>query len=154
MVIEGLAISPSTELDGFVLRVPTSVADEPLGVYMVSRFTSLDPILQVGQGDGLNQAFNDNGDFFPDSIDYNNVFIVAECDDAGAGTCIDTPAFPPSGTGVVISNGSSYIAGERDAGIVLTPETNDPLLYVFGSYDGSSNGAYAIMVIGSVPGAR
>ena len=42
MVIEGLAISPSTELDGFVLRVPSSVADEPLGVYMVSRFTSLD----------------------------------------------------------------------------------------------------------------
>ena len=48
------------------------------------------------------------------------------------------PAFPPSGTGVVISNGSSYIAGERDAGIVLTPETNEPLLYVFGSYEGST----------------
>lgn len=155
MVLEGLAISPSTELDGFVIRVPSSVAQETLGVYMVSRYTDLDPILSVWNGEGLNQAFDEFGEFYPDFIDYNNLLQVFECDDAGAGTCADTPPFPTTGgTGVRIANGSSYIGGEYDAGIALIPETSDPLLYVFGSYNGASAGTYAIMVIGNVPGER
>ncbi len=154
MVLEGLAISPSTELDGFVIRVPSSVAEEPIAVYMISRYNSLDSILTVGQGPGLNQAFDDDtGDFMPNAIDYNDVFIVAECDDAGSGDCADTPAFPAR-TGVDIANGSLYLGSSTDAGIVLMPNSSDPLLYVFGSYDGRSAGEYAIMVIGNVPGER
>lgn len=155
MVLEGLAISPSTELDGFVIRVPNSVALEPLAVYMVSRYTDLDPILSVWYGPGLNRAFDDLGDFYPDLINYNDLTLFMECDDAGVDSCVDTPAFPTSGgTGVRIANGSSYVGGSYDAGIVVIPETSDPLLYVFGSYEGRSAGTYAIMVIGHVPGER
>ncbi|NDJ87074.1 MAG: hypothetical protein GYB66_14440 [Chloroflexi bacterium] len=152
MVIEGLAIQPASELDGFVIRVPGSVAEEPLAVYMVSRYTSLDASLSVLRGDGLTQAFDAANEFDPDAIDFNAIQVIAECDDAGTGTCADTPRFPSTGSGVVIANGSSYIAGETDPGVVLAPEDSTPILYVFGSSDQASSGAYAIMVIGSVPG--
>lgn len=152
LIIEGLAISPSDELDGFVIRVPSSLAMEPLGVYIVSRYTDLDTVMELWQGEGLNQAFDSAGNFYPESIDYNNLSVILECDDAGAGTCADTPAFPSSGTGVVISNGSSYIAGSTDSGLIVTPNSSDPMLFVFGSYNSASSGPYAIMVIGNVPG--
>lgn len=152
MVIEGLAISPATEADGFILRVPEAITDEPLSVYMISRFVDLDPYLQVASGPGLNQAFDSDGYLNPDFIDYDNVFILAECDDAGQGTCAETPALP--GGGVAISNGSDYVTGRVDAGIQGTPETSDPFLFVFSSYQGRTRGTYAIVVMGAVPSVR
>jgi hypothetical protein len=151
MVIEGLAISPSTEADGFVIRVPTAVALDPLSVYMIARFTDLDPYLQLAAGEGLDDAFGPDGEFDPDFIDYNNAFIAFECDDAGdASNCgNDTPEL--SGGGIDIANGSTYITGSVDAGIRVIPETTDPLLYIFSSNQGRSAGTYAILIIGSAP---
>jgi hypothetical protein len=151
MVLEGLAISPSTELDGFAVRVPTSVAQDPLSVYMVSQFTDLDPTLEAAQGEGLDQAYDENGDFDPDLVDFNDLSSVAFCDDVAVGDCSDTPAFP--GGGVDIANGSRYVAGELDAGLVIIPQSSRPILYIFGSAGGRSAGQYAIMIIGTVPGA-
>lgn len=149
MVIEGLAIAYPEEADGFVLRVPTAVADETLGVYMISRYNDLDPYLQLAAGEGLNEAYGPDGTFDPEFIDYNNAFIAFECDDAGTGDCSDMDAM--SGGGIDISNGSDYITWEYDAGIQAVPETTDPLLYVFSSSGSSSSGTYAILVMGTMP---
>lgn len=155
MVIEGLAISPFSELDGFSIRVPTSVAQEELAVYMVARTTSLDPYLQVGRGPGLTEAYVDN-EFDPELVDFENVFLQLDCDDAGLNIgesdCRDTPAFSP-GSEIDIANGSTYVTGDVDAGIVGIPENSDPLLYIFGSSGGRSGGDYAILIIGYVPDA-
>ena len=150
MVIEGLAIQPSTELDGFVIRVPEALTDETLSVYMISRYTDLDPHLQIAAGDGLEGVFTSRGEFLPDLIDYNNAFFIAECDDAGSFNCEEgTPALP--GGGIDIANGHTYVTGSFDAGIQIVPDTTDPLLYVFGSSDGRSRGEYAILIIGTAP---
>lgn len=150
LIIEGLAISPSDELDGFAVRVPDSVALETLSVYMVSKYVDLDPYLELYQGDGLTQAYDEDGNFYEDSVDYNNIEFLFACDDAGIGDCADTPAFP--GGGVDIANGSRYVAGELDAGLLVTPNSSLPMLFAFGSVNGASAGEYAIMVIGFVPG--
>jgi hypothetical protein len=150
LIIEGLVISPSDELDGFAVRVPDSVALETISVYMVSKYTDLDPYLELYQGDGLTQAYDDEGNFYEDSVDYNNIEFLFACDDAGIGDCVDTPAFP--GGGVDIANGSRYVAGELDAGLLVTPNTSQPMLFAFGSVNGASSGDYAIMVLGTVPG--
>lgn len=152
MVIEGLAISPSDELDGFVIRVASRVAEEPIYVYMVSRYTDLDPFLQLYAGEGLDNAYGEDGSLQADLIDTNNVSLIFECDDAGGTGCEDTPAFP--GGGVAIANGSSYVAGQYDSGLGVIPGTSDAMLFAFGSYSGRTAGQYAIMIIGSVPGAR
>jgi hypothetical protein len=150
MVIEGLAIQPNTELDGFVIRVPEPLADETLSVYMISRYADLDPFLQIAAGEGLEDSFTSQGEFIPDSIDYENAFFIASCDDAGSSNCEeDTPALP--GGGIDIANGRTYITGHFDAGIQLVPETTDPLLYVFGSSERRSRGEYAILIIGTAP---
>jgi hypothetical protein len=155
MVIEGLAISPFTELDGFAIRVPTSVAQEELAVYMVARTTSLDPFLQVGRGPGLSEAYIDN-EFDADLVDFENVFLLSDCDDAGldigGSDCTDTEPFSSSSE-IDIANGSTYITGGVDAGIVGLPESSEPLLYIFGSASGRSGGDYAILIIGHVPEA-
>lgn len=155
MVIEGLVISPFSELDGFSIRVPSSVADENLGVYMISRTNSLDPLLQVGRGDGLTEAYVDN-EFVPDLVDFDNIFLLLDCDDLGvdvAGSdCTENLPFSP-GSEVSVANGSTYVTGEFDAGIVGLPETSEPLLYIFGSSGGNSGGDYAILIIGQVPDA-
>ncbi len=149
MVIEGLAIAYPEEADGFVLRVPTAVADETLGVYMISRYNDLDAYLQLAAGEGLNDAYGPDGTFDPEFIDYNNAFIAIECDDAGTGSCSDMDAM--SGGGIDISNGSDYITWEYDAGIQAVPETTDPLLYVFSSSGSGSSGTYAILIMGTMP---
>lgn len=151
LIIEGLAISPFTELDGFSVRVPRAAQEEPLGVYMVARYTDLDPYMYIAAGEGLNDAYSPEGDFFPDLIDFNQVFgPIYECDDAGVGACDFSPNFE-SGN-ILISNGSSYNPGSVDAGLMLVPNTTDPILYVLGSLNGSSGGTYAILVTGYVPG--
>lgn len=152
MVIEGLAINPSDEADGFVIRVPEATADEPLGVYMISRYIDLDPYLSVAAGEGLDEAFGPDNDFNPDFIDFNNLLLLAECDDAGTGVCEDTPAMP--GGGIDIVNGSDYVTGELDAGLQFVPESTEPFLYIFTSYSGQSSGTYAIAIMGSVPSVR
>lgn len=149
MVIEGLAIAYPEEADGFVLRVPSAVADNTLGVYMIGRYNDLDAYLQLATGEGLNDAFGSDGTFDPDFIDYNNAFIQFECDDAGSGDCSDMQAM--SGGGIDISNGSDYITWEYDAGIQVIPETTDPMLYVFSSSGSASSGTYAILVMGTMP---
>ncbi|MBI5931605.1 MAG: PPC domain-containing protein [Chloroflexi bacterium] len=150
LVIEGLAISPASELDGFALRVPDSVAEDNLSVYMISEYADLDPYLELYQGDGLTQAYDTDGNFYEDSLDYNNLEFILSCDDAGVNDCSNTPAFP--GGGVDIANGSTYIAGDYDAGLLVTPNSSLPMLFVFGSYSGQTAGQYAIMVLGTVPG--
>lgn len=152
MVLEGLAISPFTELDGFVIRVASRVAADPLSVYMVSMYTNLDPYLEMYAGDGLLHAYGEDDNLQPDLMDLDDIELVFTCDDAGGAGCEDTPAFP--GGGVDIANGSRYVAGEYDSGLSIIPNNSDPLLFVFSSYSGQSGGQYAIMVIGSVPGAR
>lgn len=149
MVIEGLAIATNDEADGFMLRVPSAVVDETLGVYMISRYTDLDPYLQVALGEGLNDAIGPDGTFDPDFIDFDNVFIEAECDDAGYNDCSEMDAM--SGGGIDIANGSDYITGEYDAGLQGTPETTDPMLFVFSSSSSASSGTYAILVTGTIP---
>ena len=149
MVIEGLAIAYPEEADGFVLRVPIAVADETLGVYMISRYNDLDPYLQLATGEGLNDAFSSDGTFDPDYIDYNKAFIAFECDDAGSGDCSDMQAM--SGGGIDISNGSDYITWQYDAGIQVVPQTTDPMLYVFSSSGSTTSGTYAILIMGTMP---
>lgn len=151
LIIEGLAISPFTELDGFAVRVPEAAQEEPLGVYMVARYVDLDPYLALYAGDGLTNAYSADGTLFPDSIDYDQVFgPLFECDDAGVGDCDYSPNFENGN--ILISNGSSYNPGSVDAGLMLVPNTTDPLLYTFGSRNGASGGTYAILVTGFVPG--
>lgn len=151
LIIEGFAISPATELDGFSVRVPQAAQEEPLGVYMVARFTDLDPYLYIATGEGLNDAYAPDGTFFPSLVDFNEVFgPIYECDDAGRGDCSFSPNFEDGN--ILISNGSSYNPGSVDAGLMLTPNTTDPILYVFGSLNGNSSGTYAILVTGFVPG--
>lgn len=149
MVIEGLAIAYAEEADGFILRVPTAVADQTLGVYMISRYNDLDAYLQLAAGDGLNDAFGSDGTFDPELIDYNNAFIAFECDDAGSGDCSEMDAM--SGGGIDIANGSDYITWEYDAGIQVVPETTDPMLYVFSSSGSATSGTYAILILGTIP---
>lgn len=149
MVVEGLAVAYPEEADGFILRVPTAVADQTLGVYMISRYNDLDPYLQLATGEGLNDAFGSDGTFDPDFIDYDNAFIQFECDDAGSGDCSDMDAM--SGGGIDISNGSDYITWEYDAGIQVIPETTDPMLYVFSSSGSATSGTYAILITGVMP---
>lgn len=155
MVIEGLAISPFSELDGFAIRVPSSVAQEELSVYMVARTTSLDPFLQVGRGPGLSEAYIDN-EFDADLVDFENVFLLSDCDDAGldigGSDCTGTEPFS-AGSEIDIANGSTYVTDDVDAGIVGLPESSEPLLYIFGSSSGRSGGDYAILIIGQVPEA-
>ncbi|PJF44793.1 MAG: hypothetical protein CUN55_02120 [Phototrophicales bacterium] len=151
LIIEGLAISPSTELDGFSVRVPEDAQEEPLGVYMVARYTDLDPYMYIAAGEGLNAAYSPDGEFFPDLIDYNRVFgPLYECDDASVAPCDFSPNFENGN--ILISNGSSYNPGRVDAGLMLIPYTTDPILYVLGSLNGASSGTYAILVTGYVPG--
>ncbi len=124
-VFEGLAIAPNTEQDAVTLSVSQAVQNEPIYVYMVSQLASLDPYMQLA---GTN-------------------FV---CDDAGAGSCADTPPFP--GGGVSITNGGTYIAGQYDAGIGITPGGTGDFTFIFGSYGGRSAGNYAMIVIGASPG--
>lgn len=154
MVIEGFVISPFTEQDGFSVRVPFAVQTEPLGVYMIARFTDLDPYMFIGTGTGLNQAYDTDGNFDWQLIDFNNVFgPLLECDNLGFNEC-DFAATFPTGT-VAVTNGSSYNPDNRiDAGITVVPNTTDPILYFLGSSAGRSGGRYAIVVTGAVPGAN
>lgn len=141
MVVEGLAINPRDELDGFLLSVPSVVQNEEIGVYMVSRTTSLNSYMMLGGGPGIQQA----------ELDFNNATTLAECDDVAVGVCSSVPDFP--GGGVSITNGGRYVAGQTDAGIVFTPESTDKFIYLFGSSNNQSSGDYAIIVTGTVPGS-
>jgi hypothetical protein len=150
LIIEGLAIQPADELDGFSIRVPSDVAEEPLGVYMIARYVDLDPYLAMGMGDGLTNAYVD-GNFDPELVDYDDIeYPLFECNDAGLDECSDMPGFP--GGPIAIANGSDYNPGSVDAGLMLTPNSSNPMLFVFGSNDSQSTGTYAIMIIGTVPG--
>ena len=141
MVVEGLAINPRSELDGFLISVPSVVANEEIGVYMISRDGSrLDPYLQVFGGPGLQLA----------EPNFEQMELLAVCDDVGVGDCSDTPSFP--GGGVMIRNGYRYEAGERDAGITGSLGSTDKFLFAFGSYESSSSGDYGIIVVGTAPG--
>ncbi len=149
MVIEGFRIAPADELDGFSLRVPSSVALDALGVYMISLDNNLDPYMAMGAGPGLSQAYLTDG-FEPDIIDYDNIFYpVLQCDDMGLRECDFTPSLP--GGILSIKGGGNYVVGEFDAGMVVIPNWTDPMLYTFGSVNGASSGDYAIMVFGGVP---
>lgn len=141
MVIEGLAINPRDELDGFLISVPTVVQQQEIGVYMVSRYINLDAYMMLWQGQGLQQ----------DPIDFETVTAIQDCDDVAVGNCSTIPAFP--GGGVSIANGNAYIAGATDAGIVLVPNSNEKFLFAFGSSNEGSTGDYAIIVTGMVPGS-
>jgi|GEM_PF-2812823 len=141
MIIEGLAINPADELDAFLISVPQVLVQEELGVYMISRDGSrVDPYMEVYGGDGLQT----------DPLDFNQVSLLALCDDAGVGDCSDTPEFP--GGGIFIRNGNRYEAGNTDAGISASLGTTDRFLYAFGSYNGASTGDYGIVVIGTAAG--
>jgi hypothetical protein len=154
MIIEGFVIQPRDEQDGFSVRVPQAVQTEPLGVYMIARFTDLDPYMFIGAGEGLNQAYDANGDFDWQLIDFNRVFgPLLECDNLGFAEC-DFAATFPTGT-VDVTNGSSYAPDNRvDAGITVVPNTTDPILYFLGSSGARTSGRYAIVVTGSVPGVN
>ncbi|MBN1966238.1 MAG: PPC domain-containing protein, partial [Anaerolineae bacterium] len=125
-VFEGMAIAPSTEQDAATLEVSESIMNETIYVYMVSRTTALDPYMRL-EGTGI------------------------ICDDAGIGTCADTPAFP--GGGVSINNGNTYVAGGLDAGLGVVPGSTGELTFLFESFGGNSAGDYAMIVIGAAPGA-
>jgi hypothetical protein len=145
MVVEGLAISPSDELDGFLISVPEVVQDQAIGVFMVSRDGgTLDPRIEMYAGTGLQT----------ETLDFNNISVIFSCDDVATNTggddCTNTPAFP--GGGVMIANGYRYEAGTSDAGIIVTPGSTEKYLFAFGSYDGASSGDYAIIVLGNAPG--
>ena len=142
MVVEGLAINPRDELDGFLISVPTVLINEPIGVYMVNRSGSrVDPYLQLAGGHGLQQ----------DPLDFNQAQILMICDDAGVGDCSNTEQFP--GGGVDITNGFRYEADTNDAGISIALGSTDKFLYAFGSYNSETTGDYAIIVVGTVPGS-
>ncbi|MCL4879895.1 MAG: discoidin domain-containing protein [Anaerolineae bacterium] len=141
MVIEGLAINPRTELDGFLISVPSVVQDQEIGVYMVSRYTNLDSYMMLWTGEGLQQ----------DPINFDTVTAILDCDDVAVGNCASVPAFP--GGGVSITNGNTYVAGATDAGIIMTPNSNEKFLFAFGSSNEGSTGDYAIIVTGTVPGS-
>ncbi|MFW5749044.1 MAG: hypothetical protein ACOCYT_05470 [Chloroflexota bacterium] len=151
MIIEGFRIDPRDELDGFALRVPASVATAPLGVYMISLTTQLDPFMAMGAGPGLTNAYVD-GSLDTDLIDFDNiVYPLFECDDVGIGAC-DFSLPLPAGV-IEINTTGRYATGQFDSGLVLVPNTTDPLLYAFSSRNSASVGDYAILVLGSVPGA-
>lgn len=150
LIIEGFRIDPRDELDGFSIRVPSSVATEPLGVYVIAADTSLDAIMGVGAGDGLSQAYSGN-DFEPDDVDYDNIsYPLLFCDNIGVETCDFTPELVQQAFS--IKGGGNYVYGPTDAGLVLIPNMTDPLLYAFGSSSSETVGDYAILVYGTVPG--
>jgi|GEM_PF-2491413 len=130
-IFEGLAISPATEQDAVTFNVSGAIQNEPILVYMIAETTSLDSYM------------------FVDGTD-----IV--CDDAGSGPCADTPAFSTdqnNAHGVVIANGGQYIAWQYDAGIRVVPGGTGDLTFVFQSYNGQTQGEYAMVVVGAAPGA-
>lgn len=141
MVIEGLAIEPADELDGFLISVPEVIQDEPIGVYMISRFAQLDAYMELYGGPGLQTPV----------LDFNQVEFIASCDDVGVGDCTNTPQFPGGGTD--IANGYRYEAAALDAGLNYSLGSTDKFLYVFGSSSSRSRGDYGIIVIGTVPGS-
>lgn len=140
MVVEGLLIEPATDADGFLVSVPSVVQDLPMGVYMLPiSGGGVDPYITGYYGDGL-QGY---------TLDYDATEVFMWCDDAGTGDC---SAGDVSGGGFTLTNGFTYEGTYYSAGLNVTPNSTNRLLYVFSSAGGNTEGEYGLVITGNAPG--
>ncbi|MBC7812255.1 MAG: hypothetical protein H7175_13955 [Burkholderiales bacterium] len=123
-VIEGLNIAPR-ESDRLEVRLGPLARDTALLLYGVATGISrLDPYLELSDAE-------------------------IACDDAGRRGCEDILTF--DGAGVTHSTGVTVIGDRFDAGLRLEPGTPDEIGVEIGSFNNSTYGDYALVLIGELP---
>lgn len=125
VVIDGFQITPGNDSDLIFVRLGPLASATTLDVYMVQTGNNrLDPYIRLNE----NQL---------------------ACDDAGGRGCPDVP--PLAGAGMSLLDGT-LVKGDRfDAGVRLTPGTQDEQVLELGSFSGSTSGTYALIFIGTLP---
>jgi hypothetical protein len=127
-ILEGFNIADRLDRDFLTARIgPLAAQSTSLLVYMVAAENSrVDPQVEL-------------------------LDAAVVCDDAGRRGCEDVPSF--DGAGATIHEGEgTTIRGDRfEAGLRLAPANPDPLAIELRSFNGSTTGDYAIVVIGELP---
>jgi hypothetical protein len=124
-VLGGFTIEPSTDMDSMEVRLAPRPAQgsDPLSFYMVGVNNRLDPTVLADTG---------------------------RCDDAGRRGCENLPSFDKAG--VIFNNGGIHVTGDRfDAGVLISDTLPHQLQLV--SFSGTTDGEYAIFLIGTLPPA-
>jgi len=129
-VLTGLSILDRTREDTVYVRLGPRSRDTTFTIYMISdKDSRLDPVMSAFLLDGT---------------------LLAECDDAGSRACPDVPSARDLDIFIADSGGYRVQGGRFDAGLVLQPQSADPLVLQLGSRNGDSAGGYSLVIIGEV----
>jgi hypothetical protein len=128
VIVDGLTIEPSTDVDAYEVRVgPLAAETTAIQVYMMAVQNSrLDPFLTK-----------------PDSEE--------TCDDAGRKGCEAVLTFTGAGATLNEGSGATFVGDRSDAGLLLNPGNPDPMVVELSSRDGRTRGGYALVLIGELP---
>jgi hypothetical protein len=128
VIVDGLAIEPSTDVDAYEVRVgPLAAETTVIQLYMIDAESSrLDPFLTR-----------------PDTEE--------TCDDAGRKGCEAVPSFTGAGATLHEGSGATFLGDRSDAGLLLNPGNPDPMVIELSSRDGRTHGGYALVLIGELP---
>jgi hypothetical protein len=130
VVVQGLAINPRDNIDNVSIRLAPRAKANPLSVYMLGNGeTRLDPYISV-----YNKDFQE----------------LTTCDDAGGRTCPDVPSVVDMRVMIADGEGYTFVGDRFDAGVVLNPQSTDPMLLQLQSRNGETSGAYTLIFIGEL----
>ncbi len=121
-VIGGFNLEPSTDTDDYPVRLAPRPAQGDSPLL----------IYAVGLNNRLDPSITDD---------------LGRCDDAGRRGCEDVPSF--DGAGVIFNGGIRVIGDRFDAGLRIG-DADQHNVQVF-SFSGTTHGAYALLLIGSLP---
>jgi hypothetical protein len=130
-VLEGLALQERNDVDYVDLRQGALARDNDLTIYMVGgNDTRLNPYMTL---------FDTRGE------------VLAVCNDAGQGGCLQTPTFAGYGTQIPLESGLLDLRADRfDAGVVLSDNSLDPFILELESNNGDTRGNYTLYFIGEL----
>lgn len=131
VAVQGFQIDPASDRDSIQVGQGPLAARRPLALYMISDKSSrLDPALTL--------------------LDVPEPGRALACDDAGSRRCRDLPA--ADGLRLTIGTADEEIIGGRfDAGLLLTPGAPQLLAAELSSFQRSTSGRYALVLLGELP---
>lgn len=131
LIVDRLNIRRAGETDRMRVDVPRSLFREWINVFMISGNESLDPLMNLYLAEG-------------------SVRANFTCDNSGTGTCPGVPSLADQGA--IVSRTDVYQADSFDAGLMGAYQQEN-LLYEFRDALGTNTGDYAVVVVGTAPGA-
>ncbi len=131
VVVQGFHIDPASDRDAVQVGQGPLAARRPLALYMIAdKASRLDPALSLGADTDPARAL--------------------ACDDAGSRRCRDLPSAEGL-RAAVITGGADVVGGRFDAGLLLRPGPPELLAAELGSFQGSTSGGYALVLLGELP---